>query len=77
MSDCSQNMLLENLVLIGFGASIGSVPPNTLRKCVNNITFFNISMPNTGKGIYVKSNPSCQGNPDEPPKSSQISNIVY
>ncbi len=52
-------MLIENMILSGFGASIGSVPPNTNHNCVNNITFKNISMPHTGKGIYIKSNPSC------------------
>ena len=59
MSSCSENMLIENLILTGIGASIGSVPPNINRNCVNNITFNNITMPNTGKGIYIKSNPSC------------------
>ena len=36
--DCSQNMLLEDLVLTGFGASIGSVPPGVPRKCVDGVT---------------------------------------
>lgn len=56
---CAQHMLLENLVLTGFGASIGSVPPHADVNCVRNITFRNVSMPGTGKGIYVKSNPMC------------------
>jgi hypothetical protein len=43
----------------GFGASIGSVGPHADVNCVRNITFRNISMPGTGKGIYVKSNPTC------------------
>jgi polygalacturonase len=64
-SECSQNMLIENMVLSGFGASIGSVPADTVHagdtpNCVRNITFRNISMPETGKGVYIKSNPSCQ-----------------
>lgn len=58
-TDCSQNMLIENTVLTGFGASIGSVTPKPDIHCVRNITFRNISMPNTGKGIYIKSNPGC------------------
>lgn len=57
--DCSRNMLIENMVLTGFGASIGSVTPHADVTCVRNITFRNISMPGTGKGIYIKSNPSC------------------
>ena len=53
--------MIENMVLTGFGASIGSVPPHSWPNvnCVSNVTFRNISMPKTGKGIYVKSNPSC------------------
>lgn len=60
ISDCSRNMLIENMVLSGFGASIGSVPPHPDVGCVRNITFRNISMPGTGKGVYIKSNPTCQ-----------------
>ena len=30
-------------------------------------------MPNTGKGVYIKSNPSC----DDPTKSASISDITY
>ena len=56
---CSQNMLFERLTLTGFGASVGSVPPNADVHCVRNLTFRNLSMPGTGKGIYIKSNPSC------------------
>ena len=72
--DCSQNMLIENMVMTGFGASVGSVGPGTDRPCVNNITFRNITMPHSGKGVYVKSN----GDPcTDGVSSSQISNIFY
>eukprot|EP01062_Namystynia_karyoxenos_P027110 TRINITY_DN20899_c0_g1_i1.p1 TRINITY_DN20899_c0_g1~~TRINITY_DN20899_c0_g1_i1.p1 ORF type:complete len:474 (+),score=176.19 TRINITY_DN20899_c0_g1_i1:75-1424(+) len=60
---CSQNMLFENLDISGMGTSIGSVPPHADPNCVRNITFRNISMPHTGKGIYIKSNPSCETAP--------------
>lgn len=73
-SDCSEDMLFENLVLSGFGASIGSVPPNDAHNCVRNVTFRNISMPRTGKGIYVKSNPTCL--PDGS-KTAEITNILF
>jgi polygalacturonase len=75
-SDCSQNMLIENMILAGFGASIGSVPPDAdAPSCVRNITFKNISMPKTGKGIYIKSNPGCgRGNGTA---SATISDILY
>jgi len=43
--DCSQHMLIENFVMTGFGASVGSVGPGTDRPCVNNITFRTITMP--------------------------------
>jgi len=73
-SDCTENVLVEDTVLIGFGASIGSVPPSTQHNCVRNVTFRNISMPNTGKGIYVKSNPSCDA---AGTKTAEITDITY
>jgi len=72
LKDCTQDILLERLTLIGFGASIGSIPPNQNVACVRNITFRNIDMPDTGKGIYIKSNPSCELN-----KTSIIEDILY
>lgn len=71
--DCTQNMLFENMELVGFGASIGSVPPNKDRKCVDGITMRNVSMPGTGKGIYVKSN----GNDCLDGKTSQLTNLLF
>lgn len=69
---CTQDILIENMVLSGFGASVGSVGPSQYHPCVDRITFRNITMPGTGKGIYIKSNKSdCQGN-----ISSQITNIL-
>jgi polygalacturonase len=70
---CSANILVENSVFAGYGASIGSVPPSSDHNCVTNVTFRNISMPETGKGIYIKSNPGC----DRPNASGEISNILY
>ena len=43
--DCTRNLLIENAVLTGFGASIGSVPPHADVNCVRNVTFRNVSMP--------------------------------
>ncbi|GMH75218.1 hypothetical protein TrRE_jg7687 [Triparma retinervis] len=73
MYDCSQNMLMENMELVGFGASIGSVPPTVGRKCVDGITMRNVDMPGTGKGIYVKSN----GNDCLDGKTSQLTNLLF
>ena len=71
---CTENVLIENTRLTGFGASIGSVPPHPDHNCVRNITFRNISMPGTGKGIYIKSNPTCAADGS---KTAEITNILY
>mmetsp|Transcript_94716 Transcript_94716/g.216661 ORF Transcript_94716/g.216661 Transcript_94716/m.216661 type:complete len:312 (-) Transcript_94716:85-1020(-) len=73
---CSENMLIENMVLTGFGASIGSVPPRADVACVRNITFRNISMPGTGKGVYIKSNPSCGEDTDRFGKRVQKRSVI-
>ncbi|KAL6053227.1 Polygalacturonase [Balamuthia mandrillaris] len=77
LSSCSQNMVIENMVMTGFGASIGSVPPHEHVNCIRNITFRNISMPQTGKGIYIKSNPTCSDPGDRPQKRGIIQDILY
>eukprot|EP00978_Attheya_sp_CCMP212_P022378 scaffold66710_cov47-Attheya_sp.AAC.3 len=69
---CTEHVLLENLILTGFGASIGSVTPTFSHKCVDHITFRNITMPATGKGIYIKSNAS----PCAKGESAQLTNIL-
>jgi hypothetical protein len=71
-------MLIENTILSGFGASIGSVPadvvaPGDTPNCVRNVTFRNISMPETGKGIYIKSNPDCR----KPHAAALIRDILF
>ena len=63
-------MLFENLSASGLGLTIGSIGASNDLTCVNNITFRNIQMPNTFKGIYVKSRPSSSG-------LATISNIKY
>eukprot|EP00929_Paragymnodinium_shiwhaense_P056785 TRINITY_DN28433_c0_g2_i1.p1 TRINITY_DN28433_c0_g2~~TRINITY_DN28433_c0_g2_i1.p1 ORF type:complete len:461 (-),score=52.83 TRINITY_DN28433_c0_g2_i1:135-1517(-) len=79
-SKCTENVLIENMRLVGFGASIGSVPPievlpgEAFGQCVRNITFRNIDMPGTGKGVYVKSNPSCAADGS---KTAIIQDILY
>ena len=70
--NCTENILVENMRLTGFGASIGSVSPHSDHNCVRNVTFRNISMPGTGKGVYVKSNPTCDGT-----NSAEITDILY
>ena len=69
---CTQNVTIVDTVLTGMGASIGSVPPHPAHNCVRDIVFRNISMPHTGKGIYIKSNPECA-----PGATAEITNILY
>jgi len=70
---CTRNITITDVVLTGFGASIGSVGPTKNHLCVDDVTFRHVKMPATGKGIYIKSNHAdCNGN-----ETSQISNIRY
>eukprot|EP00943_MAST-04B_sp_MAST-4B-sp1_P000784 g784.t1 len=72
-ASCSENMVFEDMIVTGMGLSIGSVPPHeNYMHCVRNISFRRINMPKTGKGIYVKSNPTCGIN-----KTAIIENILY
>ena len=48
--DCTQYIIVENAVLTGFGATIGSVGPSPFHNCVDNVIFRNVTMPKTGKG---------------------------
>lgn len=50
IGDCTRNITVEDMVLTGFGASIGSVAPHDFHRCLDNVTFRNITMPGTGKG---------------------------
>jgi polygalacturonase len=50
IGDCTRNITVESMVLTGFGASIGSVAPHDFHRCLDNVTFRNITMPGTGKG---------------------------
>ena len=58
---CTENVLVENVVAKGVGLSIGSISPHADHSCIRNVTFRNISMPNTMKGIYLKTNPGSTG----------------
>lgn len=67
---CTENILIENIEASGFGMAIGSVPPNSNFNCVNNVTMRNVTMNETGKGIYIKTNPGENG-------YGIISNILF
>lgn len=50
IGDCTRNITIENMILTGFGASVGSVAPHDFHRCLDSVTFRNITMPGTGKG---------------------------
>ena len=54
LPDCTSNVLIEDMILTGFGASIGSVPPKVEHNCVDGVVFRNITMPGTGRGKKLK-----------------------
>lgn len=43
-TNCTERVLVEDTVLTGFGASIGSVGPTTAWPCVDSATFRNVAM---------------------------------
>eukprot|EP01084_Bolivina_argentea_P248964 416581_1 len=70
-ANCSRDMLFENINASGLGLTIGSIGPSIHHSCVDNITFRNVYMYKTVKGIYMKSDP---GNPTE---DGVIQNVLY
>ena len=50
-SNCSRNMVFERLNASGLGLTIGSVGPSQYHSCVDNITFRDVFMYRTFKGI--------------------------
>ena len=79
-SQCSENMLFERINASGIGLTIGSVGGGG--DCVRNITFRDIVMPRTWKGIYVKARPTdCEddANPGTflPAPCGSISDVLY
>jgi len=68
------NVLIEDSTLIGAGASIGSVTPQSSHAAVRNVTWRNITMPKTLKGIYIKSDPGCVADGS---KTAEITGILY
>jgi polygalacturonase len=70
-AQCSENMLFERINASGVGLTIGSIGPSSLHTCVRNITFRDCVMPNSYKGIYMKSRP---GSPGE---TGEITRVLY
>ena len=67
VKDWSENMLFERIHASGVGVTIGSIGCST----VNNITFRDIYMHHTWKGVYMKFR-GC-----EEDKTAKISNVLY
>ena len=71
-SNCSENMLFERINASGVGLTIGSIGSSASHTCVRNITFKDSVMPNTFKGIYLKSRPGGGGQ-----NTGEITNVTY
>mmetsp|Transcript_9630 Transcript_9630/g.21401 ORF Transcript_9630/g.21401 Transcript_9630/m.21401 type:complete len:467 (-) Transcript_9630:61-1461(-) len=71
-SQCTENVLIENVNASGLGLTIGAVLPTLFHNCIRNVTFRKAYMFHTFKGIYMKSQ-----NSPEPQASGEISNILY
>ncbi len=69
-ASCSENILFENSTVSGIGLVIGSIGPSEDHSCVRNVTFRNIVMHETWKGIYIKSRPGHTG-------TGEITDIFY
>ena len=71
-SQCTENVLVENVEASGLGLTVGAVHPTRAHNCVRNVTFRNATMHHTFKGIYVKS-----GSSSDALASGEITNIRY
>ncbi|GMH78956.1 hypothetical protein TrST_g4445 [Triparma strigata] len=71
-SQCTENILVENIKASGLGLTIGSIKPTSNHACIKNITFRNAYMSNTFKGVYMKSAAS-----DDPDATAEVTDILY
>merc|ERR1712196_53678 len=73
-SQCTENVLIEDVNASGLGLTVGSIEPTPHHACIKNITFRRAWMHHTFKGIYIKS-----GNRAEPDPSAtaEITQILY
>lgn len=70
-SPCSSNVLVERVRASGVGLTIGSIGGTPEGTCVNNITFRDSVMPNTYRGIYMKSGNILEGT------TANITDVTY
>ena len=54
-SNCTENVLIEDVNASGLGLTTGIVGPSAAHNCVRNVTFRRATMHHTFKGIYIKS----------------------
>ena len=71
-SQCTENVLIEDVTASGLGLTVGAVRPTVGHNCVRNVTFRRAHMHHTFKGIYVKSQ-----NTAEPNTTGEITDILY
>jgi polygalacturonase len=73
-SQCTENILVENVEASGLGLTVGSIKPTPDHACIKNVTFRNAYMHHTFKGIYMKSASSTITDQEI---SAEITDILY
>lgn len=70
-AQCSENWLVERVNVSGVGLTVGSIGPSAHHSCVRNVTFRDSIMPNSFKGLYMKSRPAPAG------YTGEITGVTY
>jgi polygalacturonase len=65
-------MMFERINASGVGLTIGSIGASAAHTCVRNITFRDSVMPNSFKGLYLKSRPE-----SDPQATGEITDVLY
>ncbi|GMH60296.1 hypothetical protein TrRE_jg12934 [Triparma retinervis] len=73
-SDCTENVLIENVEASGLGLTVGSITPSAHHSCIRNITFRGALMHRTFKGIYIK---SAANDHVDPSWTAEITGVLY
>ncbi|KAJ3279308.1 hypothetical protein HDU76_009549, partial [Blyttiomyces sp. JEL0837] len=69
-SNCTNNVLIEDLKIVNSaGVAMGTVPANSLVKCIKGVYVRNIHFSQPIKAVYIKANPGTG--------SGIIRNITY
>ena len=74
---CSEDAYIHDIeVWYGVGMSIGTVAPSDDPRCVNNVTFRNVTFHHPFKSVYIKTNPG-DTTSMLPGSGGSITNILY